>query len=265
MLHALAPGLALLGRPVVGLWLWLARVSALLGETVFWLTAGWVQPHRVQFGAVLRQISDAGIGSLPLTALFGITIGIVMGIQLATLLELADVLGPFLEGLVSALMSQVAPLLMGILVATRTGTALVGALARMQSRQEVDALVGIGVEPIRYLVAPAFVGLLIAVPMLNLILVVVVLITLSLIASAASGFTWQLVLAASLDYVTVADTAQCLAKGVLFAGIIAIVPSGYGLGLLGTPGDIGRTLTRAGVVTIGLVLVANAAVTIITR
>jgi phospholipid/cholesterol/gamma-HCH transport system permease protein len=263
MFHVLAPGLVILGRPVVGLWVWLTRVGALFGEAVFWLSAGWFQPNHVRFGAVLRHLSDAGIGSLPLTVLFGITIGIVMGIQLASLLELADVLGPFLEAFVSVLMAQIAPLLMGILVATRSGTALVAALARMQLRQEVDALVGMGVEPPRYLVAPVYAGLLIAVPLLNLILVVVILATLSVVAGADSGFTWQLVLTNSIDLVTVSDTALCLFKGVLFATIVAIVSSAYGLGLVGMPRDVGRTMTRSTVVTVGLILVANAVVTII--
>lgn len=259
---AAAQGLIWLGHPVVETGAWCARIVALFSETIFWSALGWSQRSPVRPSAILRHIADIGLGGLPLTALFGIAIGVVMGIQLASLLSLADVLNPFIEGFVSVLMSQVAPLLMGILVTTRSGTALVAALARMRTRRELDALVGMGLEPVRYLLAPVFLGMLVAVPILNLVLTVVSLVFLSIYVGAMSGFTWQLVLGTAVDLIAVHDVIICLMKGVLFAAIVSIVSGGYGLAIVGRQPGVGRTLTRASVVTIGLILIANALVTV---
>jgi len=258
-----AQGLIWLGQPAVDTGAWCARIASLFAETIFWSALGWLQKRPVRASAVARHITDIGVGSLPLTALFGIAIGVVMGIQLVSLLTLADVLNPFIEGFVSVLMSQVAPLLMGILVATRSGTALVAALARMRSRRELDALVGMGIEPVRYLLAPVFLGMLVAVPILNLVLTGVSLVLLSVYVGAMSGFTWQLVLGTALDLIAINDVLTCLLKGLLFATIVSIVSGGYGLAIVGRQPGVGRTLTRSSVVTIGLILIANAIVTVV--
>lgn len=262
MAGAAAESLILLGRPLAEVGAWCARIAALFSETIFWSALGWSQRSPVRSGAVARHIADVGLGSLPLTALFGVAIGVVMGIQLDSLLTLADVLNPFIEGFVSVLMTQVAPLLMGILVATRSGTALVAALARMRTRRELDALVGMGLEPVRYLLAPVFLATLVAVPILNLVLTVVSLVFLSIYVAAMSGFTWQLVLGTAVDLITAHDVIVCLLKGVLFATIVSIVSGGYGLAIVGGRTGVGRTLTRSSVVTIGLILIANAIVTV---
>ena len=104
---------------------------------------------------------------------------------------------------------------------------------------------------------------LVAVPILNLAMVAVVLLMLSAYVDLASGFTWQLVLTIAVDVVTVWDTVVCVLKGMIFATIMSTVSAAYGLAIVGGRRDIGPRLTRATVVVIGLILVSNAIVTIL--
>jgi phospholipid/cholesterol/gamma-HCH transport system permease protein len=253
---ALATGtLARLGRPVVGI----VAALALGGRILFWTFFGWTRGQGLRWPLVGRHVVETGLQGLPLAGLFGFAVGLVLALQITTVLDIANVLPLLLEGLGTLLTREVAPLMVGILVAARSGSSLTADLAAMQVNREIDALVGMGINPVRLLIAPVALALLVAVPGLTLMLAGFSLATIAVYLDVARSVPPQPVLASVLGAVSAGDLIVAIGKSLVFAGLIVTVAAAVGLAVRRS---IGAGVTRAVVIAITGVLLANAGLTL---
>ncbi len=253
--------LAAVGAPVVAVVGLAVRIVATFAEAVGWTLGGRWRGAPVRLGAVAHQIVDAGVAALPLTALFATAIGVVLAIQLSRVLEVADVLGVLLDGLATALARELAPILVGILVAARTGAGVAAALGAMQSGREIDGLRGMGLSPVRLLVAPVVAALVVCMPILTLTMTALVLGSFSLYLSADTGVPVIRTLVAVVTALTARDLAIAVIKSLCFAALIASIAATVGLGARSGAQAVGAAVTRATVLSITAVLIANAVIT----
>ena len=122
------------------------------------------QPVRLRH--VVQEIVAAGVQSLPVVILMAATIGIMLSIQGIHSLRIFGAETQVTYGLALSIPREFAPLITGIIVAGRSGSQLASRVGSMRLNGEIDALTVMGISPVRFIVAPALLGLLISLPIL---------------------------------------------------------------------------------------------------
>jgi phospholipid/cholesterol/gamma-HCH transport system permease protein len=133
----------------------------------------------------------------------------------------------------------------------------------MRLNGEIDALIVMGISPIRFIVAPALLGLLISLPILVAVATVASLTAGQLYIEATIGIASQAFWADVLSVVTMMDLAHCFGKAVLFALLIALIGIVMGLGVSGGSAVLGRATTSSVVTCIGAIIAADTAVALL--
>ena len=140
---------------------------------------------------------------------------------------------------------EFAPLITGILVAGRSGSALAARLGTMTISQEIDALRVMGVNPVRFLVAPSLLAMAIMLPALVIWADIVSLLGAGLYISADLGMTMGAYVNQTLDLLGADDVLHGLEKSLIFAVLITIVGIVDGASVKGGAEGVGRVTTDA--------------------
>jgi phospholipid/cholesterol/gamma-HCH transport system permease protein len=160
-------------------------------------------------------------------------------------------------GIALSLTREFSPLIIGILIAGRSGSALAARLSTMTINQEVDALRAIGVNPVRFLVAPALLAMVVMVPALTMWSNLVALGGAGLYVSAALDISFAAYVTNTLTVLTPGDLLHGLGKSLIFAVLIAIIGAVNGSLVKGGAEGVGRATTRSVVHSISAIVVAD--------
>jgi len=238
------PALAQLGRQVLEGLRGIGVGVAFLGEIVLGLAAALARPARLRWAELARFLDEAGLRAFPLTLLLGTLLGVILAFQSAIPLRRfgAEIFVPNLVGI--SLLRELGPLMAGVILAGRTGSAYAAELGTMTVNEEVAALRVMGMDPIAILVLPRVVAGLLVMPVLSLLL------TLAGLAGMAGimgllGFPLATVTGQLADWLTLSDLAGGLFKAALFGLAIAIIGCQAGLGAGRGPRAVGDAATRA--------------------
>lgn len=136
--------------------------------------------------------------------------------------------------MVVAIVRELGPLLTALAVVGRSGTAIAAELATNKALGEINALEGLGIDPLQYLVVPRLAGVILSVLGL-VVLFDLVAIGAGLLAALANGMSGARYAQIVLDSVAVRDAWLTPVKGLVFGTIIGVVPSFEGLTLGGSP------------------------------
>jgi phospholipid/cholesterol/gamma-HCH transport system permease protein len=247
------------GDPAVDLAGYLARVAAISGETTLAVvrSAGRLRP--VVRDVLLRQVYFTAVRATPFTLLLALLVALAVAAQSPYAAAAGgDVLGAVL---VATLVRELAPLLTAWIVIARSGTAIAAELATMRIEGEVDALVGMGIDPFEYLVVPRVIGAAAAVASLTVVFLAVAVAASALLSPALGGPSPD----ALLDHVAGAlrpvDAVALAAKTIVPGMAIAAVACHEGLAASRSTTQIPPAVTAAGVRAFPLVFVWNTAVT----
>jgi phospholipid/cholesterol/gamma-HCH transport system permease protein len=169
------------------------------------------------------------------------------GIQAANFLNLFGAIDRLGGLFVLAVVREFAPLVCAIVMAGVAGTAMCADLGARKIREELDALLVLGVDPVKNLVVPRFLALMLATGMFNVYALIFgtfggILVTLS--NDAPLGPFW----ATYFNNATVTELWGSLLKTTLFGGIIAIVCCYKGLTASGGAEGVGRAVNQAVVI-----------------
>jgi phospholipid/cholesterol/gamma-HCH transport system permease protein len=226
---------------------------------LFWRTLRALPLTWRQRRKVAEQLFEIGNASLLMACVLSLFIGGVIALQTGTRLAergFTNLLG----GLVGLSMCQeMAPVMMAVLISGRIGSAIAAELGSMQVYQEIDALRTMNINPLHYLVLPRMVAISVALPILVVFSMLVGWTGGALVAagnpaihiSAAAFFT-------DLRHtVGVFDIAKGLIKSLIFALVIGTVSCHQGLQTIGGPRGIGRSVTKAVVNSIVMILILD--------
>src|SRR3984957_7178425 len=232
----------------------LGEMMLLFLRTVRALPLVWRQRRKV-----FDQFFEIGNASLMMVCILSFFIG--SAIALLTGPGLADLgLQDSVGGLVGiAIFKELAPVMMSILIAGRIGSAMAAEIGSMRVYQEIDALRTMNINPIHYLVLPRLVSIAVALPMLVIFSTLIgwgggALVSLTnhqIDVSFASYFENL------KDYVGFTDVMNGLFKSFVFALVIGIVSCHQGFQTIGGPRDIGRSVTKAVVNCIVLIVILD--------
>lgn len=244
-------------RPVRDLLVGFGYAGALVAESLVWAFVGRRRGQPVKLAPVAAQMREIGVAAIPIAAVLSFTVGVSLAIQLIYTLKEFGAETQVVLAIAKGVTREFGPLITGILVAGRTASALAARIGAMVVSQEVDALRVIGIEPVRYLVAPPLIALLIMMPIVTIFADVAAILGGALYSVGHLDLTLKAYLIASVDALVIEDIMQGLAKSVVFGLVIAVVGVGSGFTVQGGAEGVGRATTKAVVLAISWLVVTN--------
>lgn len=246
-----------LGRRTVGGIAEIGQATVLLFDSARWFLTGPTRGQPVRVELVLRQAMEIGIGALPIVTVLSFAIGMMVAIQGIYSLSIFGAESQVTLGVTLSVTREFAPLITGILVAGRSGSALAARLGTMTINEEVSALTVMGIDPVRYLVAPPLLAMLVMLPALTWYADCVALLGAGLYISADLGMSFTAYLGELRELTALGDVVHGVSKSALFALLIALVGVVNGLNVSGGAEGIGRVTTRAVVHAISAIVIAD--------
>jgi phospholipid/cholesterol/gamma-HCH transport system permease protein len=157
----------------VGEWRSLTRLGAFILITLATAVRRYRDNSRVIRPQVLGEIHRCGVRLLPIVGFLGVVLGIVFVGQTVSLMEQVGASNFMGTLMVTVFLREMAPMIAGLLVLARVGTASVVELGTARALGEVEALEVLGIDPIHYLVVPRVVGFAAAVVSLTAYLILI--------------------------------------------------------------------------------------------
>jgi phospholipid/cholesterol/gamma-HCH transport system permease protein len=208
----------------------------------------------------LQQLEEIGVRSLPvvsITAAFG---GLVFGLQ--TYVGFHRYVGPGSEAYAGPIISlglckELIPLLVGLMVTGRVGSAIAAEIGTMKITEQIDALFSLGANPNQYIVVPRVLACFIMLPFLTLY---------GDIIGMAGGFAYDVFIMGvnksiyiqmTLLYLELWDVVSGLIKAAIFGIVIALISCWQGLKAEGGAEGVGRATTRTDVIASIAILILN--------
>ncbi len=226
----------------------------LLMETLYWCKASFSNSDKV-----FAQLYIIGNHTLPVGALIALFSGGVLALQAGPTLAQFG-LEENVGGLVGlSLVKEIGPIMASILIAGRVGSAMTAELASMSVYEEIDALKTMDINPVRYLVMPRFIAMVMALPILVIYMDVIGWFGGGIVSVInpevhLSFDVYYRNLSELVDFTAVMNG---LIKAMFFGIIISIVCCYVGLKTKGGPREIGSSVTKAVVMSFVLVLVSD--------
>lgn len=211
------------------------------------------------------NVYKSGVNALPVTALLGFMVGVVMGYLMSKQLHAfgADVYIVNILGL--SIIRELGPVLMAVLVAGRSGSAMTAQIGVMRVTDEIDALTTMGISRILRVVLPKVLGLTFVAPLLVL--------WTSSWTLAGGAFASNIELGISFrfffDYLPLVvepiNLTLSLIKGLMFGFVVALVACHFGLRIKPNTESLSNSTTSSVVTAISGVILVNAWFAIMTR
>lgn len=207
---------------------------------------------------VSGQLYRIGATALPITALVGFLIGVVLAYLMSQQLRkfgadafIVDVLG-------IALIRELAPVLAAILIAGRSGSSITAQIGVMRVTEELDAMRVMGIVQGYRLVMPRAIAMAIAMPLITVWTTLSSLLGGILAADLAMGITPAYFLSALPATVEVANLTLAMSKSMVFGVLIALVGCHYGLRIKPNTESLGEGTTASVVTSITVVILVDA-------
>lgn len=216
---------------------------------------------RQSYVQIKRQVDEAGFGSLGVLALITGLTGMIMAVQTAS--ALATYKSEHMVGGIIAVTfcRELGPIWAAVIMLSRVGASMAAELGTMAVNEEIDALKAMSISPVRYLVMPRLVALSLAMPLLAAVGDFVGILGGALITKPTFGVTVSAFFDSAQQMLTATDVFSGFVKSWVFGCLIAIIACDQGLNTEGGAEGVGRSTTRAVVLSVIFVLLADLVMT----
>jgi phospholipid/cholesterol/gamma-HCH transport system permease protein len=232
-------------------------IFALFIESVFWIFCGPFYKQPIRVPSVFTQMMQIGIAAIPIVFVLSFAIGVMLAIQGIHTLKTFGAESQVVYGIAFSVAREFGPLITGILIAGRSGSSLAARIGTMQVNQEIDALRVMGINPVRYLIAPALLAMLIMVPTLTFFSDIAAMLGGAVYSGLEMGMSYDAYYHQSLEILEVDDIRQGLIKSLVFAIIIVLVGVVNGFQVQGGAEGVGKATTRSVVMSISYIVIAD--------
>lgn len=236
-------------------------IFALLLETLYWIFIGPFRKKGMNRKNIFDQMVFAGIKSTLIVCFVSIFTGIVLAMQSAYQLEkLGAVM--YVASLVSISMTrELGPVLVALVVAGRVGAAITAEIGSMKVTEQIEALQTIALNPVRFLVVPKFLGLLVMLPCLTILGDIIGMIGGYLVGVLNLHINSALYIDITFKFLKLKDVYTGLMKSVVFAMIISLIGCYEGLNTQGGAEGVGKYTTISVVTSFILIILADCVLT----
>jgi len=245
--------LAQLGRNVIALCELLGGHVNFLGATLVTLGEALLQPRRLRLRELTVQLEQTGLMAIPVVALVTMLIGIVLTYLLGLQAEKYGANIFVVDGVGIGATRELAPIIVAVIVAGRSGAAFTAQLGSMRLTEETDAIRTLGLSPMQVLVLPRVLALMIVLPLLVFVGDVMSLVGAMAIAGPMLEVTPNAFLSRLREALDARHVFVGLAKAPVFALVIAVIGARMGM-------TVGRDTRALGMATTSTVVQSIVAV-----
>jgi phospholipid/cholesterol/gamma-HCH transport system permease protein len=227
-----------------------------------WIEAlRWTGRRPFRFHLFLQQCLQVGVHSVPVVLITGAFTGMVLALQTASAFRLFGA-----ENLVASVVSlsmtrELGPVLTGLMVAGRVGSAMAAEIGTMRVTEQIDALHTLATNPVQYLVVPRIWAGMAMMPCLVVLSDMIGILGGRWIAVGLLGTSSVAYFKRAVQFLDFEDVAVGLFKAALFGLALTLVGCYQGYTVRGGAREVGFAVNRAVVVSIALILVLNYLVT----
>lgn len=210
-------------------------------ETVSQIVFMLSDRKKLRQARMFEQVDDVGARSLPLI----LTVSVLLGVVLTVLAsfqfrELGSI--SYIPGFVAVtVFREMGPLITGVIMSGRISAAFTARIGTMKVAEEVLALETMAVNPVRFLVAPRFIALLLSLPALTVLSGFAAVIGGFIFGSARLGIPADTYVRETLDVLMFRDVYSGVIKSVVYAIVIGMVGCYHGLTVEGGAEGVGRS------------------------
>jgi phospholipid/cholesterol/gamma-HCH transport system permease protein len=216
-----------------------------------------------KLSALFAQMVSIGVASLPTVALANFLLGIVLAIQGAGQFEKLGSTDLVASLVAFSVLREIGPLITAVIVIGRSGSAITAELGTMKVAEEIEALNVMGIDPVRYLVVPRLLAMIIMMPCLTVLGEGIGLFAGWLISVTALHLNPFFYVTNSINAVEQKDLFTGLLKAVFFGGIVGTVGCFYGIQVEGGAEGVGKSTTKSVVTSLTCMLAMDAILTTI--
>jgi len=206
---------------------------------------------------VFYQMEHIGVNSLPLVTIIALFTGAVTAWQAAFQLKGIAPLS-FLGGSVArAIVTELAPVLTGIVIAGRVGASIAAEIGTMKVTEQIDALETMAISPIRFLAMPRFVAAVIMMPVIVIFANVIALFGAYVVSNFFLGVSVSVFFNSVQRYFEFIDLVNGLIKTVFFGGMTSLLGCHIGLRTTGGAEGVGLSTIRSFVLSAASILILD--------
>jgi len=218
--------------------------TGFVGESAAALAATLAHPLRLRWPDALAVAQRVGADAVPIVLLVGFLMGVILAFQSAVAMRQfgAEI---FVANLVAlSLLRELGPLMTAIILAGRSGSAFAAEIGTMKVNEEIDALITMGLDPVRFLVVPRLLAGFLLCPLLTLLADLIGLVGGALVMRTfdVPAVTYFQQVRSAAD---VGDLFGGVAKAFVFGLLVAGVGCLHGLKTGQGPSAVGESTTRA--------------------
>ena len=247
-----------LGRRVLRALEQLRDLTRLLGQLVLDLGRLARAPRAGPWRDVSGHLYHIGTTALPITALVGFLIGVVLAYLMAQQLRQFGADAFIVNILGIALIRELGPVLAAILIAGRSGSAMTAQIGVMRVNEELDAMRVMGIPHGYRLVMPRALAMAVAMPLISVWTTLWALLGGVLAADLVLGLTPAFFLSALPGAVELSNLTLAVGKSLVFGGLIALIACHYGLRVKPNTESLGQGTTASVVISITVVILVDA-------
>ena len=228
------------GRTILEMVDGLGLISLFAGRSFYWMVR---RPFR--FHLLIEQLYSIGNKSMTIILLAGLFTGMVFCTQTYFGFKLINV-----DSLVGAIVAislakELAPVLTGLIVAGRAGSAMAAQIGSMKVTEQIDALEVMGINSIQYLAVPRIVAATIAVPMLSVVFLFIGNLGAYVIGTTTLMIDDAMFFSKLSEFMAIEDIAQGVIKATVFGFVIAVIGTYFGFQVEKGAVGVGRGTNQA--------------------
>jgi phospholipid/cholesterol/gamma-HCH transport system permease protein len=251
----------IIGKAGLGLVGEICGVLALFYNTIAWILTGPFKGKAVSRQSIFQQLVFCGVQSVIIVFFVSFFTGIVIAMQSAyQLKQLGAVI--YVAPMVSISMArELGPVFTALVVAGRVGSAIAAELGTMKVSEQIEALETIALDPVRFLVAPRFIALLVMVPCLTIIANFMGIMGGLIVGVFNLEINVHRYITFSFDMLAWKDVWTGLFKSVVFGIAIALISCYVGLSTKGGAEGVGKSTTTSVVISFIMIILLDCVLT----
>jgi phospholipid/cholesterol/gamma-HCH transport system permease protein len=248
---------AQIGASVLNALAYLGSLAMLGARAAYYTFFGPFQGKPIRFHRAVSQAMDVGVRALPILSLITFFIGLILALQGAYELRKFGAIDLVATAVAVSMTRELGPLITAIVVIGRSCSAFAAEIGTMKVTEEIDELETMAISPIHFLVTPKFLAMMIMLPCLTIWANTMGILGGSLFGVLQADFTFKRYVLDSIDALFLRDITTGLIKSVMFGITITAVGCFEGLSTGAGAEEVGRSTTRAVVMSIFLVVLVD--------
>ena len=231
---------ASIGQAVLNLLRTFGGACLLLGRVIRSLF-----PPRFDVHETWRQLYHVGVRSAPIVAVTALFVGAIMVLQSAYFVKRTGATSLLGYGVGFTVFAEVGPILIGLMFSGRVGANNTAELGTMVVTEQVDALRALAIDPLRYLIVPRFIAMMLMLTLLMVLGDLFAIAGAALTSDALLGVDWRVLVANLIESKLLDELVMGVVKATTFGVAISCISCYFGLSVTGGALGVGRATNNS--------------------